>query len=199
MSLQPVTSIFDCMSGNSGLTEEFIYTKLARDGVLYEVLSSATSGAARMGSIPLCILDNGRTLKTFEEKPGILVARNGKAGHMTYLEPGRYTINDHAYILSLADGFKSSANIATLNAEKNFLMWFICTHQSLLYGFASRTDNATWNKSSFLKAQIEIPAQQEIDEIAGLYQEALRTMSEAQQVINRLSDLLAKQVESSPR
>ena len=152
-----------------------------------------------MGYIPMCILDNGRPLKTFEGKPGILVARNGKAGHMTYLKPGRYTINDHAYILSLADDYKREAGIATLSLEGNYLLWFICTHQALLYSFASKTDNATWNKASFSKAQIEVPTQQEIDGIAELYQEALSTMARAQQVIDRLSALLAKQVEPSPR
>ena len=193
-----VSSIFDCMSGNSGLTEEFIYTKMAIDDVLYEVLSSATTGPARMGYIPRCVLDNGRPLKTFEGKPGILVARNGKAGHMAYLEPGKYTINDHAYILSLAKGFKEVASITNLSAERNFLLWFICTHQSLLYSFSSRNDNATWNKSSFLKASIYIPAQDKIDEIASLYEETLYAMSTAQQVIDRLNALLSKQIDQMP-
>ena len=71
MNSKPAASIFDCMNGNTGLTEEFIYRTLATKDVLYEVLSSATAGAARMGYIPMCILDNGRPLKTFEGKPGI--------------------------------------------------------------------------------------------------------------------------------
>ena len=198
MNSKPAASIFDCMSGNTGLTEEFIYRTLATKDVLYEVLSSATAGAARMGYIPMCILDNGRPLKTFEGKPGILIARNGKAGHMAYLEAGKYTINDHAYILSLADRFKEETGITSLSAERNLLLWFICTYQSLLYSFASKTDNATWNKSSFLKANIDIPTQQNIDEIAKLYQEVLDTMSKAHHVIDRLSTLLSKQITLSP-
>ena len=86
-----------------------------------------------MGYIPMCILDNGRPLKTFEGKPGILIAGNGKAGQMTYLEAGKCTINDHAYILSLADRFKEETGITSLSAERNLFLWFICTHQSLLY------------------------------------------------------------------
>ncbi len=198
MNLRRVTSMFDCMSGNAGLTEEFIYTKLTKEDVLYEVLSSATAGVARMGYIPMCTFDNGRRLKTFEGKPGILVARNGKAGHMTYLEPGNYTINDHAYILSLADGFKGDVGITILGQERNFLLWFICTHQSLLYSFSSKTDNATWNKSSFLKASIDIPTEDTIAEIADLYQESLDVMCTAQQVIDRLSALLSKQIALVP-
>ena len=70
MNSRPVASIFDCMSGNTGLTEEFIYRTLATKDVLYEVLSSATAGAARMGYIPMCILDNGRPLRLLRGSPG---------------------------------------------------------------------------------------------------------------------------------
>lgn len=197
MSLQQVTSIFNCMSGNPGLTEEFIYKRLARKDVLFEVLSSATTGVTKMGFIPICTLDNGRILSTFEGKQGILIARNGKAGHMTYLEPGRYTINDHAYILSLKDKFKEHFGITNPTIEKQFLMWFICTQQSLLYSFASNTDNATWNKSSFLKASIVIPTNDRIEEIAVLYQESLQVIAAAQRVIDRANSLLSKQIAQS--
>ena len=182
------------MNGNNGLTEEFIYRKLAAKGTLYEVLSSATTGAARMGFIPVCVLDNGRALRVFEEKTGILVARNGKAGQMTYLKPGKYTINDHAYILSLLDNFKAEAKIATPDKERNFLLWFICTYQSVLYKFASKKDNATWNKSDFWGTSIDIPEPDKIDKVARLYEESLETMSRAQHVIDRLSALLEKQI-----
>ena len=185
------------MSGNTGLTEEFIYTKLATKGDLYEVLSSATTGAAKMGYIPMCVLDTGRPLKVFGAKPGILVARNGKAGQMTYLKTGRYTINDHAYVLSLSDDFKKENHIDTLDSENNFLLWFIFTYQLIIYDFASKSANATWNKSDFFKTTIDIPGHEEIDEIARLYEDSLQVMNRAQQVINRLSDLLRKQVSMS--
>jgi len=107
------------------LTEEFIYTKLATKGTLYEVLSSSTTGMTRLGFVPMCVLDNDRTLRVFEGKHGILVARNGRAGQMTYLKPGNYTINDHAYILSVRDDFKKVANISTPDDERRFLLWFI--------------------------------------------------------------------------
>ncbi len=194
MNSWSVGLVFDCMSGNTGLTEEFIYRKLGTKNVLYEVLSSATTGETGMGYIPMCALDNGRPLRTFEGKPGILIARNGKAGQMTYLEIGKYTINDHAYIISVKESFKKKVRIATLKEEQNFLLWFICTHQPLLYSFASKNDNATWNKSSFLRATLDIPSSQKREEIATLYQESIHILKRAQKVIDDLSALLSKQI-----
>jgi len=197
MKTTAVTSVFNCMSGNSGLTEEFIYTKIATKGPLYEVLSSATTGVSRLGFIPMCILDNGRALRVFEGKHGILIARNGKAGQMSYLKPSNYTINDHAYILSLRDDFKKEKGIVTPDRERRFLLWFICTFQSRLYEYASKTANATWNKSDFLKMTIDLPTLEAIDETAKLYEDCLHTMSEAQQILNLLDGLLHKQISST--
>ena len=192
-----VSSVFDCMSGNSGLTEEFIYTKLTTKDTLYEVLSSATTGMSRLGFIPMCFLDNGKALKVFEGKHGILIARNGKAGQMTYLKPSAFTINDHAYILSLRNDFKKATNIVTPDQERRFLLWFICTFQSKVYEYTSKTANATWNKSDFMKMSINIPTQRKIEEVAKLYEDCLQTMNEAQQILDRLGTLLHKQMAAS--
>jgi restriction endonuclease S subunit len=187
------TSVFKCMSGNPGLTEEFIYTKLTTKGSLYEVLSSATSGIARLGFIPVCTLGNGRTLRVFEGKQGLLVARNGKAGQMTYIKPGAYTINDHAYILSLRDDFKEEAGITTAGQERGFLLWFMYSFQEQMSSFASKAANATWNKSDFMKMNISVPPAQERDEIAKLYENCIHVkegldtlLSKVNSVSNRL-------------
>ena len=193
----PVTSVFNCMSGNSGLTEEFIYAKLATKGTLYQVLSSSTIGLTRLGFIPMCTLDNGRVLRVFKGKHGILIARNGKAGQMTYLKPGNYTINDHAYILSLRDDFKKATGIPTPDDERRFLLWFICAFQSKVYEFASKTDNATWNKSDFLKMSIGIPKAEEILDIAKLYGDCLNILNEAQKLSERIAELKAKSINTA--
>lgn len=195
MKTIPVTSVFHCMSGNSGLTEEFIYTKLATQGTLYEVLSSATVGITRLGFIPTCIMENGRPLRVFEDKQGILIARNGKAGQMTYLKPSKYTINDHAYILSLREDFRNEYGITTADSEKRFLLWFMCTHQSKVYEYSSKTANATWNKSDFVKMSVTIPDQVVIDKVAVLYEDSLQTMGRVQRLLDSLENLLRKQIE----
>ncbi len=191
-----VTSIFNCMSGNSGLTEGFIYTKLTTKGTLYQVLSGATSGMNKLGYIPICMLDNGKALRVFENKHGILVARKGKAGQMTYLKPGAYTINEDAYILSLRDDFKKTNNIASSEDERKFLLWFICVFQSRVYEFSSKSDNATWNKSDFLTMAVSIPRTEEIAEIAQLYEDCLNIMGKAQGISSRIAELRAKSIDT---
>ena len=117
MSTISVTQVFNCLSGNSGLTEEFIYTKINKVGTPYEVLSSSTLETTKLGFIPKCTLNNNNELKVFEQKQGILVARNGKAGQMTYLKPGNYTINDHAYIFNLRDDFKREYDVTSFDDD----------------------------------------------------------------------------------
>ncbi len=190
----PVTSVFNCMSGNSGLTEEFIYTKLTTKGALYQVLSGATAGMNKLGSVPICMLDNGKTLRVFEKKHGILITRKGKAGQMTYLQPGAYTINEDAYILSLRDDFKKANNIASSDDERKFLLWFICSFQSRVYEFASKTDNATWNKSGFLTMAISISKAEEIAKIAQSYEDCLNIMNKAQVIAWRIAELKSKSI-----
>lgn len=46
----------------------------------------------------MCSINNKR-IDVFEDQEGILVIRDGKAGTTYFLEKGKYTITDHAYIL----------------------------------------------------------------------------------------------------
>ncbi len=189
------TKVFDCLSGNSGLTEEFIYSKVAQNEPLYQVLSSSTLGTTKLGFIPQCVI-NEKTLKVFEDKQAILVARNGKAGQMTYLKRGKYTINDHAYILSLKEDFKDVLDISTDEQERDFLLWFIHTYQSKFYEYSSTSDNATWNKSDFLKMEIDIPSPQYVSKMAKLYERCLYLLSHIQEAIQKLNDLQSKNIDT---
>ncbi|MCJ7508330.1 MAG: hypothetical protein MUO85_06310 [candidate division Zixibacteria bacterium] len=193
----PITTVFDCLSGNSGLTEEFIYTKITDEGLRYEILSSSTLGTTKLGYIPECSLSNNKTLRVFERKAGILVARNGKAGQMSYLKSGNYTINDHAYILSLRGDFKRANGIKNCDDERKFLLWFICSYQSEVYEFASKTDNATWNKTDFLKMNIVIPSKEEISKVSKLYEDCLQSMERIQQILKQIDELHSKSVMTS--
>lgn len=192
--MTPVTEIFDCMSGNSGLTEEVIYNKICQNGATYEVLSSSTAGMTKLGFIPKCLLKNNRMLRVFEKKHGILVARNGKAGQMAYLKPSKYTINDHAYILSLKKDFKKLSGIDSAEDEKAFLMWFIGKYQSKVYEFSSKTANATWNKTDFMKMSIVLPKQDEVKRVAKVYEECLGLKNTLEKTLERINDLLSKEI-----
>ena len=82
--------IFECLSGNSDLTEEFIYKHVGlRENEMYTVLSSSTDETESMGLIPLCKNSKSQDIKVFKDRKGILVARNGKAGTMRYLPEGK--------------------------------------------------------------------------------------------------------------
>ena len=83
----PISKILDYLSGNSGLTEKEIYQKTPQKGKTYTVLSSSTSEDTRLGEIVMCEI-NGKKLKVFEGKKGILVIRKGKAGKTIFLEKG---------------------------------------------------------------------------------------------------------------
>jgi hypothetical protein len=189
-------TVFDSLSGNSGLTEEFIYTKTPEKGVLYKVLSGSTVDANQLGYIVKCVLRNNRNLRVYENKQGILVVRKGKAGQMFYLKPDNYTVTDDAYVLSLREDFKKISNIVTSDDEKNFLLWFICTHQAQMFELASSSDNSTWNKTNFLTTKILIPEKEEIAQIAELYSSILNLVNKIAELIGSIIKLKLKNIDT---
>lgn len=145
--------MFDCCNGNSDLTEEFIYRHVhLQSDVSYEVLSGMTEEGECIGYLPFCKDSKSRDIKVFQGRKGILVARNGKAGTMRYLPEGKYMINDHAYILSLKDSIKHMYPILE-REEEAFLKYFIYAYSAQMKRFATKNDNATWNKTAFFREQ----------------------------------------------
>lgn len=175
-----INKVFDCMSGNNDITEEFIYahSNLKAD-IQYEVLSSSTNSLYNMGYLPLCTNKKGKLINVFENKQGILVARNGKAGTMRYLPKGHYTINDHAYILFLKDSFKKKYNLNE-STEKLFLNYFIAVYCDEVRNYSTNNDNATWHKNNFFKSF----------EIEDFSIEKLNVFSKSLDVINNVSNIL---------
>jgi restriction endonuclease S subunit len=155
----PITKILDYVSGNSGLTEETIYSALQRQGMHYEVLSSATDDRTKMGKVPIFEI-NGNLIKTFEGQEGLLVTRNGKAGTTRYLTPGKYTINDHAYILFIKNDCPYQIN----------LKWLSIQYRPQFIEYVSSSDNGTWNMTGFFKAvKIDIPSIKEQNKLVNLW------------------------------
>ena len=180
----PIKKVIDCMSGNSGLTEEFIYSKSNIQGKKYTVLSSSTDNTTSMGEIPFCSI-NGKPIKVFENKEGLLVARNGKAGAITYLPPGCYTINDHAYIVSLKKSCPYSVN----------LKWLAYRYSSLFKLYSSNSDNGTWNKTGFMKnALIDIPTEDTQLKLANIYDQILCYLEKLQTIKTRINNLLSCEI-----
>ena len=153
--------LFDCLSGNSGLTEEYLYQNTFFDeNKKYKVLTGSTSIDNRSFT-SLCWMpkNQGKHIRVHSGE-GIHVTRKGQAGVINYLPNGFYTLNDDAYIL-----FKSRWNTYDLS-----LKWVTIAYRSLFGEYASNSDNATWNKGSFIKhAVMDIPERKEQDLIVGKY------------------------------
>lgn len=182
-----IKEIFECLSGNSDLTEEFIYKHVdLRENEMYTVLSSSTDENESMGLIPLCKNSKSQDIKVFRNKKGILVARNGKAGTMRYLPEGKYTTNDHAYILYLKDSCKAKYAILK-NEEETFLKYFIYAYSTQVKNYATNNDNATWNKTSFFK-DFEISETDVTEETLFRFKQTNKKLEEVAKTINGLNE-----------
>lgn len=185
----PVKAVLDCMSGNSGLTEELIYNMSLLDGDKYEVLTASTTGDTAMGYIVPCpITKDGKNkpMKVFKDKEGLLVIRKGKAGSTRYLPKGNYTINDDAYILSVRTGCPYKID----------LRWLALAYKSQFLAYASNSDNGTWNMTGFFdNVLLDIPAEVEQKRLVRLVEEAQRCEDMLLAVQQRLGSLLEKEID----
>lgn len=181
----PIKIILDYISGNSGLTEEFIYHQMQQDeGDKYVVLSSATEERTMMGAIAKCEI-NGQPLKIFENKEGLLVTRNGKAGSTRYLSEGRYTINDHAYILYVKDNCPYEVD----------LKWLSIQYYADFMQFSSNADNGTWNMTGFFEHTIiDIPSSEEQKHVVKLYEKIEHRIEAIQSIEKRFNQLISRQI-----
>lgn len=180
----PISKCIDYMSGNSGLTEEFIYHALQFETERYDVLSSATEERTMMGTVPLCKI-NDRLIKVFKDKEGLLVTRNGKAGRTRFLEPGKYTINDHAYILYVK---KSSPYEIDLN-------WLSIQYRKEFLSYASSADNGTWNMTGFFQyTTIDVPDIKEQESLVQSVKKILQQIENIDSVIKHYNSLLCKEL-----
>ncbi len=179
-----ISDVIDYMSGNSGLTEEFIYHSIQNTGSKYVVLSSATEERTMMGMISQSII-NSRPLKVFEGKDGLLVTRNGKAGQTKFLPNGKYTINDHAYILFVKEGIPYDID----------LRWLSIQYQSDFLFYSSTSDNGTWNMTGFFKeVKIDIPSLDEQRNIVVIY-DTLNDFFDATKSINdKIANIFNRQL-----
>lgn len=180
----PINKVLTYLSGNSGLTAEFVYNSIPIKGERYKILSSATQEENSLGFIPMCKI-NGKNLKTFVDKEGLLVIRKGKAGQTRYIKPGKYTLNDDAYILSVQDGCNYKID----------LNWLAIQYRSEFLSYASSSDNGTWNMTGFFEnVKIDIPSIGEQLDIVNAYRKAYDLIDEHQKKIDAIKKLLEKEL-----
>lgn len=179
-----ISECIDYISGNNGLTEEFIYQNLQNDSERFIVLSSATEDNTMMGKIPQCVINN-HPLKVFKEKKGLLVARNGKAGSTKYLPEDNYTINDHAYILFVKDS----------SQYKIDLKWLALQYKTQFLQYASNSDNGTWNMTGFFTySSIDIPSIDEQLSIVKKYDYLQHRINVIEKIQNQYNALIDKEI-----
>ena len=146
----PINNCFDYLSGNTGLTVRTIHNSKGNN---YDctVLSSSLTDETSLGYIDSrFVLPNGKKLKLFKDKEGIVISRNGYAGTMSYISPGLYTLTDHAYILYVIDQCRYEID----------LNWFILEYQNEIRKkfLTTQSGNQTFTITKFMKEfKIDIP------------------------------------------
>lgn len=135
--------------GNSGLTEDFIYLNQPKNKESEIIVySSATQENTALRKVDRNAKIKNKHIKKFSGE-GIIIARNGKAGNMTYLEDGNYTMNDHAYVIQVRDEYKSQINIKyILNGIRKEIEDCITS---------DKRGNRTFNKTLLEETTIEFP------------------------------------------
>ena len=149
----PCRDLFEVTGGNSGLTEEFLYSLLPYRGDKRFRLLTGSIDPDTQTYIHQCNDPrNANRLIKVVSGEGIHIVRKGQAGHINYLPNGDYTMTDDAYIMTKKPdiGYRVS------------LQWIALTQRGLFKEFASNSDNGTWNKGAFLKyGTIDIPSLEE--------------------------------------
>ena len=149
----PVCELFDISGGNSGLTEEYLYSLLFHDGERRYSLLTGSVDVCSAKKIHRCQdpKNGDRKIRVISGE-GIHIVRKGKAGHINYLPKGDYTMNDDAYVLT-----KKQPAVYQVSLE-----WIARTQMEMFREYASSSDNGTWNKGGFLKhAKISLPSYDE--------------------------------------
>jgi len=182
----PVKKIFKVISGNSGLTEEYIYSiMLNRKNRKYKVLTGSED-TQNVKKVYLCPHPKKTEKKInifFGE--GIHIVRKGKAGLITYLPKGHYTLNDDAYILAIKDNCDYEIS----------LKWVVNTDKNLFLEYASQSDNSTWNKTGFFKhASFDAPSIKEQHEIVKRFEVLQNYENKLSSINNKIDFVLNKEI-----
>ena len=149
----PVSELFEVCGGNSGLTEEYLYSLLFHDGDRrYRLLTGSVDISSTIMIHRCQDPKNGDRKIRVISGEGIHIVRKGKAGHINYLPEGDYTMTDDAYVLT-----KKKQEVYQVSLE-----WVARTQKELFKEYASNSDNGTWNKGGFLKyGRISLPSYSE--------------------------------------
>lgn len=183
----PISKILDCLGGNSGLTEEYIYSKIQEpQDKKYRILTASTDGES-VQYIHRCKHPkvSNRHIAVAEGKPVIHVVRKGKAGFSAFFDVGNYTLNDDAYLLYLKEKLLYAVE----------LKWLIYTLKPLFFEYSTSSDNGTWNKTAFLKnVKIDLPSIDAQKKVLKVYEKLEQLEKRLNNLKNRIESLFTKQI-----
>lgn len=176
-----VSQCFGKVKGSSELTEEKNYL---RQNFNDEKFVFLTGGIENLGK-KYVYLSKDIKVERFLNKEGLLVVRKGKAGKTIFLTPGKYVINDNAYIIYVLDSCKYKIN----------LNWFSKAYKKEIFSFASNSDNGTWNMTGFFKElKINIPLIEEQERILKYYLKIEEKLRKLLIIESKIKDLLNKKL-----
>jgi hypothetical protein len=191
-----VSEILSCMGGNSGLTEEYLYSQIqSKSERKYLILTGSTDYTEKV-HIHRCEhpKDSAKLISVIEGKPIIHVVRKGKAGSSAYFEKGDYTVTDDAYLLFLKDTPQRTLNNIQNSYELN-LKWLFYELKSRFFDYATSSDNGTWNKTKFFaEVKIDIPSYAEQNQITQVYDKLEMLEKRINYLYREIEDLLNKQI-----
>lgn len=182
-----LSKIIDYLSGNSGLTDEYLYSQLQSDFERkYLILTGSTDYSIKR-YIHRCKHPKNsiKLINVIEEKPVIHVVRKGKAGSIKYFEAGYYTINDDAYLFYLREDSPYQVSLKWLS--------YILRPKCLEY--SSSSDNGTFHKTGFFKhVTIDIPLYDDQMKVVKEYERLEKIEEKIDHLTLIIKQLLSRQI-----
>lgn len=179
----PVSQIFDIHGGDSGLTEEYLYSCLEQNNHKNIFLTGSVNSVTNNNFIGNLNLPRSNKNVNIHTTEGVHIVRKGKAGTITFLKKNSYVLNDDAYLLIL----KNNADV------KIDLEWLCYTQKDLFFSFSTSSDNGTWSKTGFLEyGRIDIPSIQEQKKVKNLFQKLIEKKNKLEKVLTEINKTFSK-------
>jgi restriction endonuclease S subunit len=184
VSSKSVSELFDINSGNSGLTEEYLY-KTSDENKLKNILLTGSTNESLSRLISDIKLPNNKTINIYKSE-GIHIIRKGKAGTIRYLPKNSYALNDDAYFLTLKKDVKYKVD----------LEWLFYTQKELFMSYSTNSDNGTWSKTGFLNsALIDIPSLKEQKQIKKIFKTLFEKRTKFELILEEINKTFSKDLE----
>jgi hypothetical protein len=185
--LIPIGDIIECISGNSGLTKQFLYSQIQHSEEKKYIILTGSVDYSLNQRIHRCQhpFNSEKLISVVDNKSVIHVIRKGKAGTTAYFPDGNYTTNDDAYLLCVRDDSKFKIN----------LEWLMYVLKSNFLEYASSSDNGTWNMTGFFKnVTVDLPIIEEQLRVAKEFQRLNSLENKLIRVLDKINNLLCKHI-----